>query len=67
VSGTHETIETKRLVFEVSLLRSLIRLQGFRVRTSSVPGTRIILISRPACGSIITHNLIGESNAIVVA
>jgi hypothetical protein len=33
VSGTHETIETKRLVFEVSLLRNLIRLQGFRVRT----------------------------------
>jgi hypothetical protein len=47
----------KRLVFEVSLLRILTRLQGFRVRTASVPGTRIILISRPACGSIITHNL----------
>jgi hypothetical protein len=47
----------KRLAFEVSLLRILTRLQGFRVRTASVPGKRIILISRPACGSIITHNL----------
>jgi hypothetical protein len=47
----------KRLVFEVCLLRILTRLQGFRVRTASVPGTRIILISRPACGSIITDNL----------
>jgi hypothetical protein len=46
-----------RLVFEVSLLRILTRLQGFRVRTASVPGKRIILISRPACGSITTHNL----------
>jgi hypothetical protein len=31
----------KRLVFEVSLLPILLRLQGFRVRTASVPGMRI--------------------------
>jgi hypothetical protein len=49
-SGTQETIETKRLACEISLLRIVITLQCFRERTASVPGMGIVPISRPASG-----------------